>query len=166
MIWMILIAFLVLILLWILLAPVIILLDSRRNLYRVFLPGILGVALVPGDTLFFLRIRVFFIPFRIDPFKKRKEKEGKKEAHKLKWSFSGGMKRALALLRTIRIRRFILDIDTDDFALNAQLVPVFSAINESAGNLDLGVNFKGQASLLLDARTRLGTVLWAYLMNR
>ena len=62
-------------------------------------------------------------------------------------------------LRAFRIRRLEADIDTDDFTLNAWLVPVFSAVNQE--NVSLQVNFEGHQSLLLDLRVTLGALLWS-----
>jgi hypothetical protein len=61
-------------------------------------------------------------------------------------------------LRSFRIKRLEADIDTDDFTLNAWLVPVFSAVNGE--NVHLQVNFEGHQSLLLDLRVTLGSILW------
>ena len=59
---------------------------------------------------------------------------------------------------------FILDIDTDDFMLNAWLVPAFSFINSE--NIQMRVNFHGTSSLVLDLRTRLGLLLWTVIRNK
>jgi hypothetical protein len=61
-------------------------------------------------------------------------------------------------LRAFRIRRLEADIDTDDFTLNAWLVPAFSMINGE--NIRLQVNFEGHQSLVLDLRVTLGALLW------
>lgn len=61
-------------------------------------------------------------------------------------------------LRSFRIRKLEADIDTDDFTLNAWLVPVFSAVNGE--RIHLQVNFEGHQSLLLDMRVTLGALLW------
>ena len=60
--------------------------------------------------------------------------------------------------RAFRIKKLKVDIDTDDFTLNAWLIPVFSAVNSE--NIHLQVNFTGRQFLLLDLRITLGTFLW------
>jgi hypothetical protein len=169
MIWLVLIAIFALTILWILLAPVIMIADSQRNRYRITLPGIFGASLVPADERIHLRINIFFIPFRINPFKGRKKKAARKkqkEDRKKRRRMTGGMSRGLSVLRTIRIKRLFMDIDTEDFTLNAQLIPVFSVLNDHTENITMQVNFEGRASVMLDARTRLGAMLWTYLIKR
>lgn len=173
MIWYIIIALFAILLLWILLGPVILTLDTAGNLYRFILPGVVSVSLVPAAGFFHLRIWIFFVPFRLDPLKmkknskgrnKREEKEMKKDAEKIKKKrkrkkgrFS--MKKFRKLAGAIRLRTLKLDIDTDDYQLNAWLVPVFAAVN-SYDNVQLQVNFEGNVSMLMDARTSIGAVVW------
>ncbi len=62
-------------------------------------------------------------------------------------------------LSAFRIKQLEANIDTDDFTLNAWLVPVFSAVNLE--NVRLQVNFEGHQTLLLDLRVTLGALLWS-----
>jgi len=68
------------------------------------------------------------------------------------------------ILHAIRVRKLHLNIDTNDFTLNAWLIPVFSAVNSE--NIRLQANFEGEASLLLDLRTSLGALLWAMIKTK
>jgi len=58
-----------------------------------------------------------------------------------------------------------MDIDTDDFLLNAWLVPAFSAVNNGQ-NVQMQVNFEGNMFLDLDLRTRIGALAWILIKNR
>jgi len=170
----ILISLLVLFIIWILLVPVILFLHTGSDRYMVSLPGIFSVALVPSDELFHIRGRAFFIPFRYHPFRQSRRKR-KKETVKAKETEkpakpakkrrtgkpAGGIRMGIDLLRSVRIRRLYLDMDTDDFMLNAWLIPVFSAINSE--NIQLRANFTGNLSLLLDMRIRLGSMLYTFI---
>jgi hypothetical protein len=132
------------------------------------LPGIFKAALVPTTDLFHIRGWVFFIPFKYDPFKERKRKKRKKipKSDKRKKSrMPSGILRMIAeAVGSLRIRKLTMDIDTDDFVLNAWLVPVFSVVNSE--NIHMSVNFQGSLSLLLDLRARLGTLLWIMIRNK
>ena len=77
---------------------------------------------------------------------------------------SGNIRAMKAALRAFRIKRLEADIDTDDFTLNAWLVPVFSAVNQE--NVQLQVNFEGHQYLLLDLRVSLGAILWNIIKTR
>ena len=67
-------------------------------------------------------------------------------------------------LGAFRVKRLEVDIDTDDFTLNAWLVPAFSAVNGE--NISLQVNFEGHQSLLLDLRVTLGALLWIIITTK
>lgn len=171
---------------WSLFGPLILYLDTETGDYHLSLPGIIRVALVPSQELFQVRGWIFFIPLRFNPFSpgkawgkkkagKGEEKPGKGDKKGAgdsrggkKGSFlklrKGTFRIGRDVLRAIRIRRLRLDLDTDDFILNAWLVPAFSMVN--GGNIRMTVNFEGRASLLLDLRTRLGSLAWIFIKNQ
>ena len=159
MIWYIIISLLLIFLFWILLMPVILYTNTDRNRYLLTLPGIFRAVLVPDDGLFHIRGWIFFIPFKFNPFVQRKRKRERKPRKKKKsvWR-SGNIRTMRGALRAFRIRKLEADIDTDDFTMNAWLVPVFSAVNQD--KIHLQVNFEGHQSLLLDLRITLGALLW------
>ena len=147
-------------LIWLLFVPVILYTNTDRNRYLLTLPGIFRAVVVPYEGLFHIRGWIFFIPFKFNPFKQRKRKEEHKPKKKKKkriWR-SGNLRTMRGALHAFRIRRLEANIDTDDFTLNAWLVPVFSAVNQD--NIRLQVNFEGDQSLLLDLRIALGALLW------
>ena len=160
MIWYIIISLLLIFLFWLLLVPVILYTNTDRNRYLLTLPGIFRAVLVPYEGLFHIRGWIFFIPFKFNPFKQRKRKKEQKPRKKKKKRFwrSGNFRTMKGALRALRKKKLEADIDTDDFTLNAWLVPVFSAVNQE--NIHLHVNFEGQQSLLLDLRITLGALLW------
>jgi len=155
-------------LLWILIGPVTLYLDTDTSRYHLVLPGIFKAVVVPSTDIFYIRIWIFFIPFRIHPFqgKIRKRKEKSKKPGK-KWrlkKLAGGKQMVSDVIRSMRIRKLSLDIDTDDFLLNAWLVPLFSSMNSE--NIQMKVNFEGTSSLILDLRARIGTLLWIVISTK
>lgn len=160
MMWYILISLLLIFLFWILLVPVILYTNTEQNQYLLTLPGIFRAMIVPDDGLFYIRCWIFFIPFKINPFEQKKRKKEQTARVKKKRSSRFGKIRTMkGVLRAFRIRRLEADIDTDDFTLNAWLVPIFSTVNQE--NVSLQVNFEGHQSLLLDLRVTLGALLWS-----
>jgi hypothetical protein len=159
MIWYILISLLLVFLSWLLLVPVILYTNTDRNRYLLTLPGIFRVVVVPHEGLFRIRIWIFFIPFEFNPLKRRKKKGEQKpqKKKKRKWR-TANLRTMRGALGAFRIKRLEANIDTDDFTLNAWLVPVFSAVNQD--KIHLQVNFEGHQSLLLDLRITLGALLW------
>jgi hypothetical protein len=168
MIWYILIAIIVATLLWILFGPVVIFLNTDLDRYFLALPGIFKAAVVPADGLFHIRGWIFFIPFTYNPILRKKRKRGKRPekepAGVRPKKLTGGVRMATEMVRSFRIRRLLLDIDTDDFVLNAWLVPLFSFVNYE--NIQMRVNFEGTASMHLEMRNRMATMLWIFIKNR
>jgi len=167
MIWYVLISLLVVFVFWLLLVPVIIYTDTNRNRYLLTLPGIFRAVVVPHEGLFHIKGWIFFIPFKFNPFEQKKRKGEKKSVKKKKkkrlWK-SGRVRTMKGALRAFRIKQLEAEIDTDDFTLNAWLVPVFSAVNQE--NVHLQVNFEGNQSLLLDLRVTLGALLWSIIKTK
>lgn len=169
MIWYILIVLFILLLTWILFGPVIIKLNSDNRLCKVSLPGVISVRVMEGGSLYLIKIWLFFIPFTIDPMsmgkqmREKKEKPVKKKKSLKSFFQNRGMFKQL--LRAIRIRNFRLDLDTDDFILNAWLIPALSMVNVHK-NIQAQVNFEGNIFLNLDVRTRLSAILWLMIKNK
>lgn len=167
MIWYLLILLFCLLLTWLLLGPLIIFLDSDSNRYRISLPGVFSVMVVPAEDQILIRGWIFFVPFNFDPFKKRKPKKKKdptKTVKKKSKKSSVSIHKVQKMIATFRIRKLYLDIDTDDFLFNSWLVPAFSLVNND--QIQLQVNFHGDAIMHVDLRTRIGAILWILLKNR
>ena len=156
-----------LLILWILLCPVRLFLNTDQNRYFISLPGVFKVILITPEEIIRIRAWIFFIPITIHPFRMKRKRTGKKSDKPVKkgrrWRFTRGTG-LVKVLRAFRIRRLEMNLDTDDFSLNAWLVPVFSVLNSR--NIRMQVNFEGASSLLLDLRFRLGTLLWILVMVR
>jgi len=173
MIWYILIILFTLLLLWILLGPVFLFMNTERNRYQLMLPGVVQASVVFSDGLPNIKGWIFFIPFRFNPFnierKEKKKKEKKKENALRRLKKSGKKIANMGMLkdavRAFRIRKLNLNIDTDDFILNAWLIPAFSAINNGR-NVQMQINFEGHMFLDLKLRTRLASLVWILIKNR
>ncbi len=168
MFWYILIAFILFTMAWILWVPIIIFVNTESKRYSLALPGIFHARVVPAAELFAIRGSIFFIPYRFNPFKNRpgkKKVEKKKDGEKKRrFKAQEGLSLGRNIMHALRIRKLHLDIDTDDYSLNAWLIPVFSAVNSE--NIRLKANFEGNASMLLDLRTSIGALIWAFLKSK
>ena len=63
------------------------------------------------------------------------------------------------ILKSFRVRRFRVEIDTDDYVLNAYLFPVFHLL--SRGRLQ--INFNGRNDIQIEITNRIGRIAWAWL---
>ena len=73
-------------------------------------------------------------------------------------SFQAGVRALEELIRSFSMKALRLNIDTDDFTLNSQLVPVFSAINSSS--MSMTVNYEGDTSIFLILQNRIASLIW------
>jgi hypothetical protein len=124
---------------------------------------VISASVIPEKGLFYIRVWVFFIPVRINPFaigsKKKAKSTGKGPGFFKSIRNKKSAGRVRRILHAIRLRKLKLDMDTDDVIMNAWLIPAFSAVNQHR-NIQLQVNFEGNFFMDLDARTRLGVLLW------
>lgn len=65
-------------------------------------------------------------------------------------------------LRSFDVKQAVVDLDTDDVVLNAQLSPLFFLA--SRGPLQLSTNFNGRVYFHLEARNRPARLLWIFLL--
>lgn len=168
----ILLALMLLIIVWVLLARIIICIDSNRSLYYIEMWSLFRVQLHTGNDQLLMRIKVPFRTFEIDLIheimkpkpKKNKEKEAKKKKEKKKGRFkvNKGFKEismlVFRLLRSIhhsfRVQEFYVNMDTGNYPLNAQLFPIVELINRYT-NIKWRINFKDQNEVQIIISNRL-----------
>jgi len=145
----------ILLLVSLLLAPIIVCIDTSSNQYYLQLQGLIKANLEKHDTeIFRIRLNVLFMKFYIYPLKKKrinKQKKSNKEhlsKHKKHISFS----RSFKILRTFKIKQFFIDMDTGNCILNAKLYPLFALLNYNTGNFH--INFQGRNQLVLIVKNR------------
>jgi len=169
MIWYLLIIIFIALLTWMLLGPVLLRLNTERNLYQLMLPGVIKAIVVPTQGTIYIRGWIFFIPFRTDLSKIGRGKGKKQGENKKKKKRARKKRGTIRMIRAVpgafRVRRLWLDLDTDDFIWNAWLIPVFSTLNNER-NIRMQVNFEGNLFMDLDLQTRIASLLWVILRNR
>ena len=154
MMWWILLALLVLFGIYLLFAPLVLFMDTKDNTYFVKLKGLAKVSIVP-DTKDVLRIKLqmAFMNFDFYPLRKnhrtKKEKVGKKKKAK---KSRIGVKKVLALLKSFKLKRLYLNMDTGDFTMNAKIYPIFYFLDRRLGTIN--INFQGENRMVLKAINR------------
>lgn len=150
----------ILFILWTLFAPVILFVNTDTEMYSLRIPGIFKLVLVSDEDLFHLRLRVLFIPFRIDPLKYAGRGAGR--IGSMKKPGTGkliyGMKALNEIRKSFRVKFLYLDIDTGDITVNSFLVPALMTVRTD--KWQLYVNYEERNSLRLDLRNRLASLLW------
>ncbi|NAY91314.1 hypothetical protein GTQ34_05225 [Muricauda sp. JGD-17] len=138
-----------------LLIPFEIYINTNSNQYYAQLRG-LAKASIEQDKEEVLRIRLkvpfknfFFYPLRkssVSQQKKTVKKKVKKKRRKI------GPRRILSVLKSFKIKKMLVDIDTGNCITNAKLYPVFALLNHYFGRFQINFEGRNQMVLLLQNR--------------
>jgi hypothetical protein len=161
---------LLLFILWLLVTPVNIFIDTARNIYNLKMTGVVSFSIVIRDETPWLVIRTIFYKKEIDiissmlsPKKKKEAKEPKppKEKKERRQKSPAQISAFLARLRrflgdfihTWSLHELTLIFDTDNYYLNAMLAPAIEPLNK--GNVTILTNFTGTNLFRLDLSNRI-----------
>ncbi len=155
------ISVLLLALVGLLLTPLIIRLNTDLNKYDVRLSGFMRAWLSVDDELS-IHVWILGYHYKTNPKfalagkeKKSKRKKKRSSTSKLR------MKNILNVMRSFRIRSFEASLDTDDYVVNAQLVPISWLLK--LFQLNVSVNFRGSSYFRLEIRNNLWRLSTAFL---
>jgi hypothetical protein len=133
-------------LLWILFAPVHVYVNTWEELAYIELYGLMRFIFVWKDYKPLFRMRIFFLEFNLPSGKKKPKKPRKPKKRKRSFSASAMLEAGRALLKTFRLEKLRLRMDTGDVADNARLVPLFCLINTHPA-ADCAVSFNGELGM-------------------
>ncbi|MBN2172491.1 MAG: hypothetical protein JW731_00060 [Bacteroidales bacterium] len=153
--------------LWFLTAPIYLCIDTTEKAYYGGIRGIVKIFLVEDEeALFILHIRWFLMDFRINPFKEKvlKPKKDQKRPSKRKRSkplklLRLVMKMSWNSIRSFKLKKLEVNLDTDDVIWNGYLVPVFIYTNQKK-SVQFDINYSGQNNIILIIENRLITLLF------
>ena len=149
--------------------PLVLTIDSVRHKYYLAARGIASLHVIFTDDLPLLRLQLPFYSREFNPFskpdkkKKTKEKERSQPGEKRRKGPQMTPAKIMAMVRSFRLRRFSLSLDTGDFVQNAMLVPVMQ-LGRNRG-FDVGVNFTGHTDIVLVISNNLWRIGKAYLLT-
>lgn len=150
--------------LWVILVPVYVSVDTHCNRYEVNQKGIASIALHPG-RMPLLKMRILGVaitrPLKIKRKKQRPESPVSSKKRGLKRSLASWLYLMKGAFRSFRIIKLKATIDFDDVVCNAQLVPVMLLL--SRGNVDVSTNFIRQNYLILLIEWRPYKLLWTWI---
>jgi hypothetical protein len=158
----ILLATIVIFLLWLLIIPVYLIVDTSADRYEIFQFGIFKLTWQPAGKFLF-RLRILGIPVSMKtggrsspgPSEFVKKKRKGKTASK---SFDTWLYLVRGIIKSFRVKRLHCSVDTDDVVLNAQLYPVVLLMNQ--GRVSMNVNFNSQNYLDLAVVLKVYRVCW------
>ncbi|TAI48435.1 hypothetical protein [Flagellimonas allohymeniacidonis] len=148
----------VLCIVYLLFVPVILYIDTQNNSYFVRLKGLVKASvLADEEEIIKVHFQMGLIHFNLYPLRKRskkrkKKKEIKKVESKPSKHFPLSYRKAKRLLKSFKLKKIYLDLDTGDFTLNAKLYPVFAFLNHYYGRFH--INFQGKNRMVLCLQNR------------
>lgn len=155
---------------YLLLAPLILEIDSDTGICRVRLHWLARADFRIQRLDVIIRITVLFWHREIAMFanqpsktKPPEEKKPKTEKPAARRRFSS--RKALAIVRSFRVRTWDVAIDTGSNVLNGMLFPVFYTISALSGKT-FRISFCNELFVKLHIRNSLARVLWVYLRTK
>lgn len=149
--------------------------STIKNIYEVRLGKIVHGGLeISNEGVIAIRLKIAWWVKRIVLFpptgeKKEtiKEKEVKKapQKKKKKAPIKNIVGKSISVLKSFQVKRFYLDIDTDNYILNAYLYPVSFAIKQWKG-LNIQVNFMGKEEVDILIKNNLLRMGIAFFRNK
>ena len=137
---------------YLLLMRIILFVDTDTNEYYLQIKGLAKASLEPIKIeLLRVKLTILFMTFYFYPLKynwSKKKKKQQKKINKQLVSFN----KIIHILKSFKVKKLQLKIDTGDPILNAKLCPLFTLLNYSTGSFS--VNFKNKNRLALHIENR------------
>jgi hypothetical protein len=135
--------------------PVVLLIDTTTNQYYIQIKGLAKASLeAHTEEVIRIKLNAFFMKFYFYPLKNigsnKKPKTGKKKIKK--GGYRPNFYTGLRLLKSFRVKKLYVDIDTGDCILNAKLYPLFALLKNYVGNIN--INFQGRNQFILCIQNR------------
>lgn len=139
--------------------------DSSKELLQFRYSRIASLRVKIINSSLILDLKILGWQKRIDPFKttKKVSKPAKPKTKKKKRNIP--FKKIIAVIKSFRINKCSLNIDSGDVALNGMIYPVFWGFS-NISNQDFRINFTNQTELKLEVENKLGRIMWAYLIAK
>ena len=140
---------------YLLIIPMVLCIDTTSNKYYVQLKGLAKASIEKHEKeLLRINVKVAFLHFYFYPLreigisKKKKIKiKNIKKSRKLI-----GLKKSIPILKSFKVKKILIDIDTGNYILNAKLFPLFGFLNYKTGNFN--INFEGRNRMVLYMQNR------------
>lgn len=140
---------------YLLFAPIVFYLNTSTSQYYLQIQG-LGKATIEKhhEALLRIKLSVLFFKFYFYPLKKRTVSKAKKlnKSTKKKIKKRIGIRKILNVLKSLKVKKLLVDVDMGDSILNSKLYPLFALLNYKIGKFN--VNFQGRNKMELLVKSR------------
>ncbi|MGB3075232.1 MAG: hypothetical protein WBB36_07915 [Chitinophagales bacterium] len=165
MIWLIAIFLIFLLFGYLLLAPFVLDIDSRKDLCIVRFHRLASGRLLVSDGSLQLEISIAGWKKQIDLLLERKpkiKKASKKKSQRKQSRFS--FKKILSITRSFKVNKCRFSFDSGNMQLNGYLFPGFYWLSRKTGK-SFSINFLGDTELVLQIENNFARIAWAYFHN-
>jgi integrase len=153
MLWAILIVLFISLVIYLLFTSLSVFIDTSANRYCLELKGIFSInAESHASEILIFRLHIFFFDFIFYPLRPNKKKKIKTKKKYKKSKFFLTFKQVYRIIKSCKIKRFFMDIDTGDCITNARLYPAFALLNYKGANFN--INFEGRNKLVVHIQNR------------
>lgn len=158
---------------YLLLAPVVLHIDTDEGVYRVRYHYLASAEAAYDERGPVLKYSLFgwrntwvvFAPKQEKPKSKVAESKTKPVKNDIKAGWQGmSSKTILRMLKSCKICRSYIDLDIGDVVLSAQLYPLLAILGYYTG-LNISLNFQGRQTVQLIVSNSLAKIGWIYLTN-
>lgn len=156
------------VLLYLFFAPFYFEINTTNGLYRIRFHRLASISLKMIDSSLIAEVKIGWWTKQIDLFsidknadeKRTVAKKTVKAKKKKKFSF----KKIKAVLKSFKISKCSISIDSGDMQLNGILWPVFYLFKVRSGK-DFRINFIGENKIVLEVKNNLARMSWAYISS-
>jgi len=162
--WIIILILLLLLTLYLLLIPIVLFIDTATNQYYIQLKG-LAKANVEKDVeeLIRIKLKITFLSFYFYPLRKKSSPKAKKLIKKSSVNKRKQIRKIFRMLRSFKVKRFLIDIDTGDSMTNAKLYPFYGLLNYKTGIFN--INYDGRNRMVLYMENRPLYIIKSFIKN-
>ncbi len=144
-----------LVLAYVLLAPINFYMDTATQRYDLSFGSLAKANLeMHKEALLRIKLKLLFMKFYFYPLKWKhaREKRTSKKKKLGKSRRSLGPRKGLRMLKSFKVKRLLVDLDTGNCISNAKLYPLFALLNYHIGSFH--INFEGRNRMALHMQNR------------
>ncbi len=149
-------ALFLILLIFLLFAPIDLLVNTNKNEYKIRIKGLAKAEIEAHESeLVRIKLKVLFLKFYFYPLRKRSTSKSKRKETDVSQKKRRRMpfKKGLKVLRSFRLRRLFLEIDTGNCISNARLYPLFALLSFYTDAM-LHINYEGRNTLIMHIQNR------------
>ena len=142
--------------------PLRVIANTKERDFHIALPIFFKLSIVTNQDLIKFKVRILAFSKIINPLKERKKRKRKKDRISDKKRFSikrpnNSLQLILKMMGNFKIKRFYANLDTGDYPLNAQLLPIVSMLNNN--KVFMEINFENRNEFDIKIVTQLYKII-------